>query len=141
MKAVKLFVIGGTLSVLLLIPLRMYGTLNPCGWLKIELKQAMTQKATQINTTSDAGAVGAMLGLPASPASMNQMVDAMQLDQCLKKVYQIKKVGGVEAYMKAQQENQPSALDFAKKQVERHRQELRYWEDRVKYYGKQGGKN
>lgn len=141
MKGVKLFVIGGTLVVLLLIPLRMYGTLNPCGWLKIELKQAMTQKATQINTTSDAGAVGAMLGLPASPASMNQMVDAMQPDQCLKKLYQIKKVGGVEAYMKAQQENQPSALDFAKKQVERHRQELKYWEDRVKFQEAQQGKN
>ncbi len=112
MKAVKLFVIGGTLGVLLFIPLRMYGTLNPCGWLKIELKQAMAQKATQINTTSDSGAVGAMLGLPVSPASMNQMVDAMQPDKCLKKLYQIKKVGGVEAYMKAQQEKQPSAMSY-----------------------------
>ena len=69
------------------------------------------------------------------------LVDAMQPDQCLKKLYQIKKVGGVEAYMKAQQENQPSALDFAKKQVERHRQELRYWEDRVKFQEAQQGKD
>ncbi len=140
MKRVRLLVIGGTLGVLLFIPLRMYGTLNPCGWLKVELKQAMLQKAAQINTTSDAGAVGAMLGLPASPASMNEMVDGMQPDKCLKKLYQIKKVGGVEAYMKAQQEKQPSALDSAKKQVERHRQELKYWKDRVKFHEKQNGK-
>ncbi len=75
MKAVKLFVIGGTLGVLLLIPLRMYGTLNPCGWLKIELKQAMTQKATQINTTSDAGAVGAMLHSDKGCVSLGMLKD------------------------------------------------------------------
>ena len=123
LKRMVLFLIGGALFILLLIPLRTYGTLNPCGWLKFELEQAMLLKASRTNTKSGSAAVGTMLGLPESSASMNRMVDAMQPDECLKKVYQMSTQGGVEAYMKAKLEEQPSVLETAKKKVEWHRQE------------------
>ena len=114
MKGVTLLLIGGILFILILIPLGTYGTLSPCGWLKAELKQAMAEKASQVTAKSDAEAAGAKLGLEVSIATANEIVDAMGPGQCFERVYQIKKHGGVEAYIKSQMEKQPSAFESAK---------------------------
>lgn len=109
-----MLLLGGILFVLFLIPLGTYGTLSPCGWLKVELKQAMLQKASQVTTKSDAEAAGAKLGLAVSVAAANEMVDTMGPGQCFERMYQIKTHGGVEAYVKAQAERQQSVLESAK---------------------------